>query len=491
MNEQDQSTEYAGDRPLVDVARESSFALRDTTLWLHRRVERISHADRLMIRRKVSVDFTIPPELPPFHDENGSDGPSVYFVPVALLRKWPPLMDFDLRAQDGCPIPLLTSQKNREVDAAALVGLAPAGEERECLASRLEDVAKLDAAGAERALDVVGTILAAKLDSLTPEDQRGWARTLRVAGSLVRNSILWVRIEARAGERRLIKFAFIEQAPRELLLRRRILSAFSWAPRRAQYELPNLGERGSYHLEIEAPPDLDICSAKLRLSKLPPAHTVGARKQTSIGALLRTVWQQVVRALGERLRDLLGTIGEGEQAPPPHLSETEPGEPYAWNLRERAYLYVVGSQDQYGVASVDMAIGNRALISSSLRASIVITVLLGFLWRAPGSVVHHLDGAVALLVIFPALLALLVVRPGEHPMMRQLIAGVRLLLVTAAMLPVVDAVLMLGFAHPSAGDLRTPFLIVFLAGILVSLLLGLSRLLPPPGDGHQISAEGV
>jgi hypothetical protein len=131
-----------------------------------------------------------------------------------------------------------------------------------------------------------------------------------------------------------------------------------------------------------------------------------------------------------------------------------------------------------------MGIGTRALITSSLRASLVITALLGFLWQVPGAVGNHADGAIALLIIFPPLLALLVFRSGEHPMMRQLISGVRFLLVLAAVLPVIDAAAVLGFAHPTASDLRTPFLIVFLLALLVSLLLVASWLLPPADNDY-------
>jgi hypothetical protein len=51
------------------------------------------------------------------------------------------------------------------------------------------------------------------------------------------------------------------------------------------------------------------------------------------------------------------------------------------------------------------------------------------------------------------------------------------------MLPVVDAVILLAFAHPRAGDVRVPFLGVFLAGVLCSAALVLSCLLPDATDG--------
>ena len=309
---EDQSTEYRGDRPLVDVARESGSALRDTGRWLHRRVERIYHTERSLVRRKISVDFTIPSNLPSFHEGDSATGiPSVFFVPVALLRKWPPLMEFDLRASDGCPIPLLTSQRNRAVDAAALVSLAPDGNERKCLQSQLESIATSDADGSRKALDAVGIFLGERLDNLSPEDQVAWARTLRAAGSLVRNSLLWVRVEGQYGDRQLIKFAFSEQAPQELLLRRRILAAFSWAPRRVQYELPNLGERGSYHLEIDVPPDLAIYRARLVLSDLPPS---GGQVPKGPGAVAWTkgVFERLAQGARARQRELFGTVSVGE-----------------------------------------------------------------------------------------------------------------------------------------------------------------------------------
>jgi hypothetical protein len=471
----EQSTEYGGDKDLVDLARECSFALRDTAKWLHRRVEHVHHNERKMVRRKVSVDFSIPkqPALPAFRTRREEE-PNTYYVPVALLRKWPPLMEFDLRAETGLPMPLLTTPKNREVDGAALGALAPNGE----FVEQLESIAIQDAASAGTALDELGQLLQPLFPELSPEVRQRWRRTLRVAGRLVANSILWVRIEAHPGQRQIVKFSYLEPAPRELIVWRRILSAFSLAPRRAQYELPNLGERGSYHLEIEAPPDLAIYRAKLTLSRLPPLTT---SLQTPIHRHARTppaqrIATRLFRGTRERYRELLGS-------PEKELPEVQGGEPFERNVGERAHMYVTESQDQYGLATIDLGIGNRALLVSSLMASVVITILLGALWRAPGSLVHHEDAAVALLVIFPALLALLVVRPGEHPITTQLVRGVRFLVIAAAMLPVVDAVILLAFAHPRAGDVRVPFFAVFLVGALLSAALMLSCLLPDATDG--------
>src|SRR4051794_436160 len=92
--------------------------------WIHRRVESISFTERLTVQRRISVDFTIKEQFSPFIAGRDSEHPSLYFLPIALLRKWPPLMQLDLRTAEGDPIPLLTTGKNREIDAAVLRRIA-------------------------------------------------------------------------------------------------------------------------------------------------------------------------------------------------------------------------------------------------------------------------------------------------------------------------------------------------------------------------------
>jgi hypothetical protein len=455
------STQYGGDRRLADIARDSGVALRGTGDWLHRRVERIHFTEGFMIRRKVSVDFSIPPDLPPFHKTEGDDNPNVYFVPVALLRKWPPLLDFDLRGEDGCPLPLLTTTRNRKVDAAAIVGLAPEGNERSCMETLLERVATDDEPEAREALDAIGTFLNARLSDLTRDDLQAWLPVLRLCATLVGNSLLWVRVEAVPGERRIIKFSFAEYLSSELVVWRRLFAALSWVPRRYGFLVPNMGERETYHLEIVPPSELAVSRDRLRQYDFPPL-TVTRRRRKRLGLLLRALKQVIKGGVQSRVgefRGLSGTAGE------------------------RAYFYVAGTHNQYGLATIDLVLGNQALISSALRASLVVTTLLGTALLARGSVVHHLDGAVALMVIFPALLALLVMRSGEHPLMRQMVSGVRFLLVSAAVLPVVDALVMLSYAHPRAGDVHAGFFVVFLVGAAISALLFLSWLLPGNSRG--------
>ena len=72
-------------------------------------------------RRSVSIDFTIPkippvpnsaapmadpPKSPGQTDEQGTV--ARYYVPLSLLKKWPPVIRLDLRSNSGDPVPLLT-----------------------------------------------------------------------------------------------------------------------------------------------------------------------------------------------------------------------------------------------------------------------------------------------------------------------------------------------------------------------------------------------
>jgi hypothetical protein len=145
-------------RKLADVAARSAKILLDTETWIHRRVYMIGYTDSGLMRTNVSVDLTIDPRLVPFLDGTGSE-PSVFFAPIMMLRKWPPLMRFDVRSQEGCPLPLLTSGKNREVDAAVLEMLAPAGDLKDAAAPTLRLIATSDKEEATARVNALGKVV--------------------------------------------------------------------------------------------------------------------------------------------------------------------------------------------------------------------------------------------------------------------------------------------------------------------------------------------
>ena len=95
--------------------------------WRHRRVETLDPLSGTVVRRRVSVDFTVPRA---FHDGlrvpagAAPSTPSQYLVPLAWLARRQ-LVDFDLRDRSGKSLPLLlgaqTAQVTRDVLLLAAV----------------------------------------------------------------------------------------------------------------------------------------------------------------------------------------------------------------------------------------------------------------------------------------------------------------------------------------------------------------------------------
>lgn len=478
---------------LERIARESGFALRDTTLWLHRRVERITYTDRLIFQRRVSVDFTIPERLPPFATR--PDSRSVYFVPIALVRKWPPVMQWDLRDEHDTPLPLLTSGKNRRVDGEALVGLAPPGKLRDCVEPLLRAVPREPWHIARNVLSQLGGVLNQWEPQMDDEDFADWFRASEVAAMMVTSSVLWARVVAYPGQRQIVKFSYEEPVEPDLVLRRRLVSAFSWASIRTFFVLPNFGERASYHLEVSPPIGLEVNRVfPLALDRAPPRPGPAQPMPKRLTALRVTrapyvVLRQLARGLRQKSSDTFRTArATDDPVPPRHLFEPAPGSIYQWNARERAYIYASVTMNQFATARVDFAVTNRVLVRSSLLASLLITALLWICAVLADIVASHANLAATVLLIVPGLLGYLVVRPGEHPLVSRHLIGVRLLALLAGGLPVAAAILLLvhrtdrvlssGRVVPVVPDVGLWWTWLAVAATVTTLLLGASWLLP-------------
>jgi hypothetical protein len=485
---EDAPVSIAPHTPLEQLAAANAGALRDTGSWLHRRVERIAYTDDGMIARSFSVDFTIPRGFAPL--ETLDDGRKVFYLPVALLRKWPPLMRFDLQTDDGRTSPLLTSLKNRRCDAWALLALAPECRLKDDLVDPLRRVALQPSAEAQQAFDEIAES-AAKFQDLEPEVQEQWRRTLRVAGSLARNSILWARVVGQAGERHIVKCSFQQPVDRELVLRRRLLAAFSWGPYRLVTELPNLGERGSYHLEVTPPQGLSVQRSRLVVSKVPPTPGRAPRRTRrqgvvraataplrAVGFLARSL--NAVRWAAEARWLLVVQGGSAKRTPDDALREPRRGLPYRWNAGNRAYFYISDSQDQYGLVQIDMGVGDRGILTGALAIALSVVVLMSVLVGHTKTVIAHIEAAVSLLALVPVVLGLILVRSGEHPILRSRLAGVRALTILCGGLPIAAATVLVAMPENSESAIHAWWVWLRAASITFAVLLACSWLLPAP-----------
>lgn len=481
-----------GRRKLIDIAAASAGLLLDTEAWIHRRVYKISYTDAGLMQTKISIDLTLDDRLVPYEGEGKT--PSVFFAPILMLRKWPPLMRFDVRSPSGDPLPLLTSVKNREVDAALLESLAPPGSLREAVGETMREIATSDKARAQELVRVLGDlVLEASPADLDKPERDAWVQTLFVASSLASNSLLWARVEGRHGDRTLVKVAFEDPTRRELVLSRRVLASFSWAPTRLVLPFPNAGDGRSLHIQIDPPPEMRIHRARLLLAN--PLTGDGSSRNASESRRASDLWWAFKNTLRWRIGDMFASA---PSAPSDNADRLQPeervpsaGEAYWWETPERAYLYARGPREQAAVAEVDLAVHERnGLKSAAVGTAAAIAGLLTYFLVAAAEVTRHVDAAVTLLVLVPVLLGYLVVRPGEHPLLRKHLWGVRLLLLIVGATPVIAASSLLGWTTPTADKVFWYWLPLVLSAWLITGLLVLSRLLPLVKDPYPGLASG-
>jgi hypothetical protein len=98
-----------------------------------------------------------------------------------------------------------------------------------------------------------------------------------------------------------------------------------------------------------------------------------------------------------------------------------------------------------------------------------------YYWREQISVPADIDAAVAVLILVPALIGYVVIRPSDPPLSRRYILGAQLLSLAASAVPLVMAVLLLRFSG-DPDDLQTAWLWSMRTSWLFALLLFVSLL---------------
>jgi hypothetical protein len=439
----------------------------------------MSFTEGLMVRVWTSIDFTIPDAV-----SFGSkvDGNNVYYLPVAILAKWPPVMKFDLRDASGVSIPLLTSRKNREVDAAVLRAIAPdvpSRSEQPTLDDILALIAEGDRIAAAAAQQALVELLAPYASQMDAASVEGWTHIRQLVSPEVENSLLWVRVSGKLGERQVIKYGYEQPVEQPLFFFRSLLGMLSWREISNVYAVPRVDWAQNYHLQIDAPTGLVLHDAKL-VVEAPSGHSPAGHGSThgrpdaveliqGLAGVVRRALNEIASLASEAKvasRQRLANLGRMAADPDlgiptrphaRHFREPRPGEGYAWNDRRRAYLYVSRSTSPFAVAKFSFIAPARS-VHAPFAAAVVFAALMTLITATVGAVASHHTDAVTALVVVPALLALFVLRPGEHPLVRRHMAGVRMLLIAAGSAPVLAALALLVHTHPTSGNML-PFLI--------------------------------
>jgi hypothetical protein len=294
------------------IGRDTAAAYAAHEAWLYRRVETIEFIGRHSVKRSISVDFEVPDKLPSLRDR-APKGTSL--VPISVLHKWPPPMDFDFVGPTGHSTSRYISTTNKQLDFGLLLGMADRaltlGEnmgERTSWGLRRKLARQLHRREPERLAPTLRRELAAVVQSPRPsqtavahavnelrselnkrlddalEEERMQdgeelatriAITVDLAARLAGSSILWVAVQGTPGTDRIVKFSYLDAygaSMRKLpdassMLdesdgrQRRTAEAWwkrgfiacSWRPRTLFISLPHAGRHVRYHLDIPAP----------------------------------------------------------------------------------------------------------------------------------------------------------------------------------------------------------------------------------------------
>ncbi len=364
--------------------------------WVHRRVETVSFLDASSIRRKVSVDFDVPGV-----EARPAQGPAL--VPLALLEKRP-LVNLDVRDESGASCPVLNAEENGFVTWSLLTRVAYQAvfsqlEGRPLPGHILDDLRVLAGAPAGEA--------AAKLEEigcgLDPELRKRLELPLfkEYAESLATRFLLITELADDQRKRRVLKFSYTTQLEKAKKRRReRGLGMLGWTATQFDVGGHIVGEGQSYHVEFEGPPGLDVERAELFCA------------------------------------DPLDTLDEGRL----HSAQV---------VGSRAHMYASDEDlGVEGISSVWLRPPRPGLLRSSLVTAFVIVSV--FFWFDDRIIDQGNRLAIPLLLIAPGLVASFIIRPGEHGLVTDLLAGVRAAIGLAALAAYAGAIAVAGGVSDSS-----------------------------------------
>jgi hypothetical protein len=204
--------------------------------WRHRRVETLTPVSATFVRRRISIDFTVPDEL---HDGLRLADSEQWLVPLGWLARRQ-LVNFDLRSAADEPVPLLLGRQTAQVTADLLVLAAVRG--------------GLDAGDVEAATNIIDRAADERVTD-DPEALELRAHELglgtqfaSLVGASARGFLLLAVLPQVAG-RQVVKLQSDEHY-RD--------ARFTLSP-----ELPGLNEAASTHVELELPDVLRATSFEL------------------------------------------------------------------------------------------------------------------------------------------------------------------------------------------------------------------------------------
>ncbi len=410
--------------------RGSYFFLIDSSHYLKRHVETLQIKSHSFARRRLTVDVQLPSDGR--LGESGERGDYEFWIPVTFLTKRPPRSNIDLRDDRNRAVPLLTRSENNEISLAAALAAAEEllpKEPSRLLKALLAELIKCDGIKSEVSLVLAKEALKSEGASLGSERALAFAESLRVLSG---NYSMWVGFHGRPGERRVIKFHYDIEFDRQGVLRQR--------PTTRSFLIFGRQSEVAHSLDLEELGDGNPYS---------PVRRVAARVASATGLGAVNVGIESPYVVGSDSYHLQVESPPGVETRDIDLFATveEEGDADRWKRDHGAHLYVNRARlvdEGAGMALLTLRIGRRGFMTLSWLSAVLSATILWLFDLTAKDHVESPEATAAVLLFGPALLAALVVRPGEHPVATKLFSGIRLLVALNGILVVAAAAAVAG-----------------------------------------------
>jgi hypothetical protein len=365
----------------IDLGRLFWSLIADQPAWVFRRVETASLIAEQRIRRVMSVDCRVLPDVVDLAEDLGFDR---FIIPLRFVMSGS-LLSFDLRHNDD-PVPLLTRDQNTLATQALLYAAVD-----QCdidlstpLRANLAQVSRADMVAAPPTLDLLGLGSQRRPDETVEEALLRWAVT-----TFDQKYLLLADIPLADAQHRSV-FKIIQELPQHPLPSpaHRIRQQVAWEPMSFVFDAPDVTAAGSYHFQFTAPDGLTVSDGTLLAAN---------EERTHVEAFGTTTRRSSVLGLNS------------------HIGGVPDTDSYA------AVVKVRPSPD--------------GLLRASAASAVFTTVLLliASTW-ANRLQDEQLGSSITLLLVLPGVVSTFLARPGEHSMVSRVLRGVRFLMLTSAVI---------------------------------------------------------
>lgn len=389
----------------------------NSSTWVPRRVEHVRFVDGQTVRRQVTVDFSVPSYAPVIK----LGGQKLEMVPLALLQK-KTLVNFDLRDEHGRALSLLSLRQNQAVTAAALHGVAASAPgapwDRHNLPEHVRQLINALIFGDQDHMDRAYKLLLHEgLFAPLREDDLFSLTVQR----LLRSWLMVLLLPTRPQVRRIVKFAYDErldlrkrephwsptdepgdrkQGPRFSSLK----EALGVRPVHIRFPIPGAESAQSYHLEITAPPGVEIRSGQALAARPGDEERLtGAKRGT--GEVVLDLDARDTHVCGPPYDQVEGTFPSVDL----HLTDVRTG--------------------SLSMAQVELRAQQGGWLMAMAAACLVNTLLLiavaAALWRNTDPDASAPD--ISLLLVFVSFASTVIAQQDPHPMVSRLLWIARLL----------------------------------------------------------------